>query len=210
VQGGAAYPGVSADGSDGLNVTGALTIGSGTASQLRTTCAYIGAGSPALPLASAVPAGTYMQVCDAATPADLVTGGGSVQKWIYSDGAAWLNAPSPMTASSPLSWNSSTLTISCPTCSITVGSGTASLGTSEIAAGACASVVTVAASGVASTDVVLASFNSDPSGDTGYVPGASLDIRPYPTTNNVNFKVCNGTGEAITPSARTLNWRVVR
>ena len=37
-----------------------------------------------------------------------------------------------------------------------------------------------------------------------------LTIIPYPTSGNVNFKVCNNTGSSITPEAITLNWRVVR
>jgi hypothetical protein len=37
-----------------------------------------------------------------------------------------------------------------------------------------------------------------------------LSIIKYPTSNNVNFKVCNSTGSSITPGAITLNWRVVR
>jgi hypothetical protein len=40
--------------------------------------------------------------------------------------------------------------------------------------------------------------------------GALLTIYPYPTTNNVNFKVCNSTPNSITPGALTLNWKDVR
>jgi hypothetical protein len=93
-----------------------------------------------------------------------------------------------------------------------VASGTAALGTSVIASAACASAITVAASGVLVTDVIQATFNSDPTAVTGYVPLTSgmLTIIPYPTVNNVNFKVCNNTGSSITPGAITLNWRVDR
>jgi hypothetical protein len=94
----------------------------------------------------------------------------------------------------------------------TIGNGTAALGTSAITSGACASAVTVSATGVATTDTVQASFNGDPTGVTGYLPATTgmLVIIPYPTTNNVNFKVCNNTAASITPGAITLNWRVVR
>lgn len=94
----------------------------------------------------------------------------------------------------------------------TVASGTAALGTGAISSAACASVVTVTATGVATTDVVSASFNSDPTGITGYIPstGGMLTIVGYPTSGNVNFKVCNNTGSSITPGAVTLNWRVTR
>jgi hypothetical protein len=37
-----------------------------------------------------------------------------------------------------------------------------------------------------------------------------LTIIKWPTTNNVNFKVCNNTLSSITPGAITLNWRVLR
>lgn len=94
----------------------------------------------------------------------------------------------------------------------TIASGTAALGTSAIASAACASVVTVAATGVLTTDAPAASFNGDPTAVTGYIPSTSgmLTIFAYPTSGNVNFKVCNNTTASITPGAITLNWRVVR
>jgi hypothetical protein len=96
--------------------------------------------------------------------------------------------------------------------SSTIASGTAALGTSAIASGACATTVTAAATNTATTDVVLASFNGDPTAVTGYIPTTSgmLTVIPYPTLNNVNFKVCNLTSASVTPGAITLNWRVVR
>lgn len=94
----------------------------------------------------------------------------------------------------------------------TVASGTAALGTSSISSATCATAVTVSATNTATTDVVLASFNGDPTAVTGYVPltAGMLTIIAYPTANNVNFKVCNNTAGAITPGAITLNWRVLR
>jgi hypothetical protein len=94
----------------------------------------------------------------------------------------------------------------------TVASGTSALGTSSISSGACAAAVTASATGVATTDAIIASFNSDPTGVTGYLPSTSgmLTIIAYPTSGNVNFKVCNNTSASITPGAITLNWRVVR
>lgn len=91
-----------------------------------------------------------------------------------------------------------------------IATGTSALGTSAIAASACASVVTTAATGTATTDVIEAGFNGDPTAVTGYTAGAMLSIIPYPSANNVNFKVCNNTTGSITPGAITLNWRVVR
>jgi hypothetical protein len=94
----------------------------------------------------------------------------------------------------------------------TIASGTAAMGTSAIASAACATVVTVSASGTATTDNIQADFNADPTSTTGFSASASgmLTIIKYPTSNNVNFKVCNNTGSSVTPGAVTLNWRVVR
>ena len=95
----------------------------------------------------------------------------------------------------------------------TVASGTAAMGTSAISSGACATVVTVSATGVATTDAIRVGFNTDPTAITGYgasATGAVLTIYPYPTANNVNFKVCNSSSGSITPSALTLNWEVAR
>lgn len=95
---------------------------------------------------------------------------------------------------------------------VTIANGTASLGTSAIGSGASATVVTVTATGAATTDNVMADFNADPTAVTGYAPTANgmLTIVKYCTANAVNFKVVNNTGASITPGAITLNWRVVR
>jgi hypothetical protein len=94
----------------------------------------------------------------------------------------------------------------------TIAAGATAMGTSAIASAACATVVTATATNTATTDVVTASFNGDPTAVTGYVPSTNgmLTIFVYPTSGNVNFKVCNNTGASITPGAITLNWRVVR
>lgn len=94
----------------------------------------------------------------------------------------------------------------------TVASGTSALGTSAIGSAACASAVTTAATNTATTDVVQWGFNGDPTAVTGYVPlvAGMLTIIAYPSSGNVNFKVCNNTNASITPGAITLNWRVAR
>ena len=101
---------------------------------------------------------------------------------------------------------------SSPSGTQTIASGTSAMGTGAISSGTCATVVTTAATGTATTDVIEMNPNGDPTGVTGYGPSASgsLYIWKYPTTNNVNFKVCNNTSGSITPGALTLNWRVVR
>jgi hypothetical protein len=91
-------------------------------------------------------------------------------------------------------------------------SGTFTMATSAITSGACATVVTVSAPGVLTTDTVTASFNGDPTGVTGFVPSASgvLTEYVYPTADNVNIAECNFTSGSITPAAHTFNWRVAR
>jgi hypothetical protein len=95
---------------------------------------------------------------------------------------------------------------------ITVASGTAALGTSSIAANTCASLVTVSAPGTLTTDRIEATPNASLSGVTGYGKASTdgLIIYRHPTTDNVNFEVCNVTGSSITPGAATLNWGVYR
>jgi hypothetical protein len=91
-----------------------------------------------------------------------------------------------------------------------IATGTSALGTGAITSGACATVVTTSATGAATTSSIAASFNADPTAVTGYSPttGGMLTIIGYPTTDDVNFKVCNNTTASITPGAITLNWRV--
>ena len=93
----------------------------------------------------------------------------------------------------------------------TIASGAQALGTSEISANDCATVVTVAATGVVSTDVISFTPNGSIKAVTGYTPAGTLTIVAYPTSGNVNFDVCNkDQSNAVTPSALTLNWRVSR
>lgn len=94
----------------------------------------------------------------------------------------------------------------------TIASGTSAMGTGAIASATCATVVTTTATNTATTDVVLASFNGDPTAVTGYIPAVAgmLTIIAYPTSGNVNFKVCNNTSSSVIPGAITLNWRVLR
>lgn len=94
-----------------------------------------------------------------------------------------------------------------------VASGTATLGTTAIASGASATLVTVAATGVATTDVIDWGFNGNPNTVTGYNAASTtgcLVITAYPTAGNVNFLVSNPTAASITPGALTLNWKVTR
>lgn len=94
----------------------------------------------------------------------------------------------------------------------TIASGTLALSTTAISSGACTAAQTATATNTATTDVVLASFNGDPTAVTGYSPATAgmLTIITYPTLNTFNAKVCNNTSSSITPGAITLNWRVLR
>lgn len=96
--------------------------------------------------------------------------------------------------------------------STTIWSGSQALGTAAIAANTCAAVSTIATTGVLATDTIEFSSNADISGVTGYgvAPADGLKVYLYPTANNVNVRVCNGTPISITPGAATLNLRVAR
>lgn len=98
------------------------------------------------------------------------------------------------------------------TVSYLIASGAKALATGAIASAACTSAQTDTATGAATTDVLDASFASDPTGVTGYIPATTgmLTIIAYATSNTANFKVCNNTASSITPGAISLNWKVRR
>lgn len=130
-----------------------------------------------------------------------------------SSGAAAGVSSVAVTAPVTTSGATGAITLGCATCTVTVASGTAALATSSITNATCATVVTAVATGGASTDNVMADFNGDPSGVTGYNPAAgaqALTIYKWVSANQVNFKVCNFTTTPITPGAITLNWRIPR
>lgn len=93
-----------------------------------------------------------------------------------------------------------------------VAKGTLALATGAISSATCTSAQTLSAPGVLTTDVVLASFNGDPTAITGFVPLTSgmLTLIVYPTANTINVKQCNNTTGSITPGAMTLNLSAVR
>jgi hypothetical protein len=86
------------------------------------------------------------------------------------------------------------------------------LGTTAIGSGACATTVTITATGVNINDTLTWVPNGDTSTLAGYGANAAghLDITAWPSTNAVNFKVCNSTGGSLTPHSLQLNWAVVR
>lgn len=148
--------------------------------------------------------GTGLEVCSAVTS-------GSCSTWSAVGGAG--GGVTSVATTSPLTGGpiTTTGTIACATCTVTVAHGTQALGTSAITNNTCATIITTAATGVATTDNLMADFNADPTGVTGYNPsGGLLTIIKFPSSNNVNFYVCNKSGADITPGAISLNWRVVR
>jgi len=87
----------------------------------------------------------------------------------------------------------------------TVGSGTVSVGMTDIAPGRCDAVATAPALGVRGTDSISWSFSVVPG------PGwSSLTVQTFPTYDAVNFVVCNHGTSDVTPAPAILNWRVVR
>lgn len=152
---------------------------------------------------------------DAATSFTLTTGQGLD---LYSNGTNYFTQPGAPRIAAVSGLGTGVATAAAANLSAsgglttTIASGTSALGTSAISSGACATVVTTAATNTATTDVLIVSFNGDPTAVTGYSASANgmLTIINYPTANNVNHKVCNNTGSSITPGAITLNWRVVR
>jgi hypothetical protein len=83
----------------------------------------------------------------------------------------------------------------------------------SIAINACSTAIDGGtATGVATTDVISWNFNGDVAAVTGFVPlvAGGLYIVAYPTSDHVNFKMCNNTGAAIDPGSVTLNWMVLR
>lgn len=93
-----------------------------------------------------------------------------------------------------------------------IASGATAMGTAAIGSGACATTVTVGASGVATSDPIQISPASNLNSVTGYSPSVNggLALTWYPTSNNVNFAVCNWSNASITPGAVTINWKVMR
>jgi hypothetical protein len=95
----------------------------------------------------------------------------------------------------------------------TIASGTKALNQTLVATGACGTAQTVTATGTLATDTVLANFNANETTVTGYTGATTgtLRIDVYPSTDTINFVVCNNTAADITPGAVvTLNWRVLR
>lgn len=213
-------------GGGGSGTVTSVTI-AGTANQVTAsgTCTITISGTCTLSQPNAVILGTD----NSAAGTEQLANGSANAHTILASGATTSNTIKGF-ATAPTTGDVVTCTTASTTCTLTdsgvttpsaagtgvltqtIASGTAALGTGAISSGTCATVVTVAGTGIATTDDIMADFNADPTSTTGYSPSANgmLTIVKYPTSGNVNFKVCNNTASSITPGAVTLNWRVVR
>lgn len=156
-------------------------------------------------------------ICDLGKKSTLLLRNGSVPTWLIapsSTNGASLNVPTGVAPTSPANgdlWNDGTNynirlgAVTYPVGRI-VGSGTAVMTTAAIAGGACGTTVTVAATNVATTDTITIARNAAATAANGGI----LGLNAWPTSGNVNFNYCNGGTLSNTPTASTLNWRVVR
>lgn len=185
---------------------------------------------PTLPNANTLGANWFMQACNQGagtqtiTPSTSTIGGaatyvlpagsaGSPQcVGIVSDGTNYQVVPDFFRVGANVATAAALALSAAGGLTTTVATGTSALGTSAIGSAACATAVTTSAPNTATTDVVLWGFNGDPTAVTGYVPlvAGMLTIIAYPSSGNVNFKVCNNTSGSITPGAITLNWSIRR
>jgi hypothetical protein len=88
----------------------------------------------------------------------------------------------------------------------TIANGTAAMTTAGIGTGACGTTVTVAGTGILTTDTIDISHNAP----VTIGNGGGLTLNAWPTAGNVNFNYCNSAAGTITPTAMTVNWSVRR
>jgi hypothetical protein len=94
-----------------------------------------------------------------------------------------------------------------------IAMGQLALGTQIISPGSCATAVTGAAPNTTAASVIHWSYASDTNGIAGYEGGSSgaiVKVDAFPTSNAVNFRVCNNTASPITPGAMSVNWDVIQ
>jgi hypothetical protein len=152
-----------------------------------------------------MPAGTNPQTVLTIAHASGSSGGGSVSFGSLPVSMGALTAPSINGLTPPTPAGNANFTQTIDVNTATMEGGTA------ILPGTCyATDVTIASASVLTTDIITIGWQGKTTGVTGYVPGASLTINPYPTAGYVNFSLCNYTASSITPTAITINWRVQR
>jgi hypothetical protein len=100
----------------------------------------------------------------------------------------------------------------------TIAYGTAAIAATSIGSAACvaATITTTGgtAANIATTDSIAATFQGDPTSNTGFIPSTSgmLSVIPYVINGSpyIGVETCNNTGSSITPTATTITWRVTR
>lgn len=83
------------------------------------------------------------------------------------------------------------------------------IGTGTVTANSCTSNTTVTATGINVNNTIVITPRGDLTFDTGWNPASSgqLYFQAYPTTNTLNYEVCNPTGSNITMNNST-QWNV--
>lgn len=89
---------------------------------------------------------------------------------------------------------------------LTIAKGTSTLTGSAISSGSCATTVTTSATGTFTDDTISVSYASFSAPSTD----GRLTLSYWPTTDHVNFALCNPTAGSITPSGLVVNWNVLR
>lgn len=88
---------------------------------------------------------------------------------------------------------------------ISVASITVTLPTSSVPANTCTSPATVTMTGVTTSNSFVPTFATDPSAVNGWGAVGGLVFTSWPTTNTLNWEVCNQTASPITPGAMSVN-----
>ena len=91
---------------------------------------------------------------------------------------------------------------------VLLASNGVALTTSAVAANTCVTATPITVTGTATTSGITTTFNSNPTGVTGWGSVGGLVIRTWPTLNTINYAVCNQTASSITPGAISVNFRV--
>lgn len=88
-----------------------------------------------------------------------------------------------------------------------ISDSTFTTSTAAISANTCTAGSTVTMTGVTTSMAFVISPSTDVSGTTGWGSTGGLIIDAWPTSNTLNYKVCNQTASSITPGA-SVTWNV--